>query len=268
MFVAEIAPQVDRLVWTVNGLTGRAAAYRPAFDAAGIPDMDFSSLGNLVPVLPAGPLPESTFLLRYRYRDPRLVRAMIAALVAAGCLEGDPGGYVATARLRPAMEAIGAGVAATAGELWADHGDAVDVLSGLVRRVLDDAPAGELVDAYRHVAEPGAAAARLHQRLAILRLVRNEAHARAWTARGLTAADMVMLTALWNGDAAPSDEAWSGPPGLVSNKGLTDEGERLRDEIEADTNALNEPAFAGLSPAERTDFLGAVTQLPGTPPAD
>jgi hypothetical protein len=191
---------------------------------------------------------------------------MIGALVAAGCLEGDPDGYVPTARLHPALEAIGAGVAATAGELWANHRDAVEVLSGLVRRVLDDAPAGELVDAYRHVPEPESAPARLHQRLAILRLVRNEAHARAWTVRGLTAADMVMLTALWNGEEVPPGEEWSGPPGLVSHGSLTEDGERIRQEIEADTNTLNEPAFRGLSPTERTEFLEAVTQLPGTPP--
>ena len=265
MFVAEIAPQVDRLVWTVNGHTGRSGSYRPAFDAAGIPDMDFSSLANLVPALLGGPLPESTFLLRYRYRDPLIVREMVGDLVGAGCLEGDPDGYRATARLHPAMKAIRGGVAATAGELWADHGGAVDVLSGLVRRVLNDAPAGELVDAYRHVAEPEEPADRLHQRLAMLRLVRNEAHAEAWASRGLTAADMVMLTALWNGDDVPG-EARSGPEGLVSNGSLTDRGERLRDEVEADTNSRNEPAFSGLSPSERAEFLGAVTQLPGTPP--
>ena len=266
MFVAEIAPQVDRLVWTVNGLTGQSGSHRPAFDAAGIGHVDFSSLGNLVPVLQAGPLPESTFLLRYRYRDPSLVREMIADLVRAGCLDGDPGGYTATARLHPVMAAVRAGAAATAAGLWADHGGAVDVLSGLVRRVLDDAPAGELFAAYRHVPEPEEPPARLHQRLAILRLVRNEAHALAWASRGLAAADMVMLTALWNSDDALPGQVWSGPEGLVSNEGLTDRGEALREEIEADTNVRNEPAFASLSPNERAEFLGAVTLLPGTPP--
>jgi hypothetical protein len=266
MFVAEIAPQVDRLVWTVNGLTGQSGSHRPAYDAAGIGHVDFSSLGNLVPVLEAGPLPESTFLLRYRYRDPAVVREMIADLVRAGCLDGDPGGYTATARLHPVMAAIRAGAAATAAELWADHEGAVDLLSGLVRRVLDDAPAGELFAAYRHVAEPEEPPARLHQRLAILRLVRNEAHALAWASRGLTAADMVVLTALWNGDDVPSGQAWSGPPSVVSNGKLTEDGAALREEIEADTNVRNEPAFSVLSPAESAEFLGAVTQLPGTPP--
>ncbi len=266
MFVAEIAPQVDRLVWTVNGVTGLSGSYRPAFDAAGIGHVDFSSLGNLVPVLQAGPLPESTFLLRYRYRDPDVVREMIGDLVNAGCLDGGPEGYAATARLQTVMTAIRAGVAATAADLWADHAEAIDVLSGLVRRVLDAAPAGELFAAYRHVPEPEEPRARLHQRLAILRLVRNEAHALAWASRGLTAADMVMLTALWNGDEVPPGELWSGPEGLVSNERLTDRGEALREEIEADTNARNEPAFSGLSPTARTEFLGAVTQLPGTPP--
>lgn len=264
VFAAEIAPEVDRLVWTVNHTARDVGKYRPAFEDAGIGDVEFTSLANLAPALRTGPVPERIFLRRYRYRRPDVVRELIATLLEADCLAAEDDGYAATDRLAPVLSAIEASWVATADEVWDGHEEAVATLSPLVRRILDTAPDSPLLAAYRLAPEPPSPRATLFQRLAVQRLIRNEAHAAAWKARGLSAEDMVVLTALWLGEVPAA--SWTGPPTFVNEGLLTEEGREVRSEIEADTNDRNELAFVVLGDEDRRTYLATVRALPGTPP--
>lgn len=264
MFVAEIAPQVDRLVWTVNFQAADSGAYRPAFREAGLGDVEFGRVANYVPAFSAAAVPEAILLRRFRYLPEGEVRRFIATMASEGCIAESAEGYAATNRFAAVMTAVAAALSSVAEETWAGHDDDVAVASTLTRRVLDTAPSSPLLDAYRGAAEPASEPGTLHQRLAILRLVRNEAHAAAWAVRGLNANDMVVLTTLWNGDDL-GGRSWHGAQELVADGSLTADGRRLRTEIEADTNRRNEPAFASLNGAEKAAYLDAVTALPGTP---
>jgi hypothetical protein len=78
------------------------------------------------------------------------------------------------------------------------------------------------------------AAVLLFNRLAALRYHRSDAHAAAWAARGLTAAQVVDLPA----------------------------AAALRQEIESDTDRLAAPPFAALPAAERLAFMAGLAALP------
>jgi len=264
MFVAEIAPQVDRLVWTVNYAAADLHTADDAFRTAGIEEIEFGRIANYVPAFRGGPVAEATLYRRYRYNPPLVVATIIEKLSHAECIELAPEGYLATDRFASVLDAISDALVVAAEETWSGNETTVDALSGLVRRVLDTAPGSPLLDAYRNAPEPDPAMARLHQRLAIQRLIRNEAHAAAWQSHGLRSEDMVILTGLWNGDITGAT-AWTGPATVVADGRLTEAGQTLRHEIETATNRNNEPAFGALTDADRATYLAAVSSLPGTP---
>ncbi len=146
----------------------------------------------------------------------------------------------------------------TATSCWEDT-DLVFTVAAGASRILVGA-AGPLVDAYLQLPEPEAPAPRLLHRMVGLRYARADAHAAAWMDAGLEAESIVALTKAWQGgqEKAPALVL----SGLVTDDGeITELGRQVRNEIEQDTNALIEPAFAGLDDDEWAGWLDALAAL-------
>ena len=267
----EAAPQVDRLVWSVNSALGPTygaeldkIAARQGLDS---PDM----LVALADFLLEGSLTSTLVVLRMRYTPPITVLQRLEELVARDFVELSRNGLVATPSLRPVLEAVVDGRAAIARSLWEDHGTDVGVVSETARRVSLVA-SGDHVVAVAHglLTEPTDGYLRLYQRLQTLRYIRQHDHAAAWQSREISADEIVLLTALWNGSA--SDGTSRAASKLVDRGlavgnplGLTPAGRQLRDEIETDTNLRNQRSFDVLSDDEAMRFSQALRRLPGTP---
>ena len=172
-----------------------------------------------------------------RYRDPRESRDSVRAQAEDGWLELEPdGGFRASGRglefLRDLWEVQGEALS----RLWPDR-DLVGRLNERIGRVLT-AAMGSGGDALRAMAPPHEPAdappqVTLLNRLGALRYHRSDAHAAAWTAAGLTAAEIQQL-------AGPEREA-----------------------IEAETNRLAAPPYCVLSPEQRVSLLADLAVLPG-----
>jgi hypothetical protein len=173
-----------------------------------------------------------------RYRDPAEFEAQLDEQTAQGWITRDPdGGFLATDRAHAFYT-----------ELWIQQGRALDAVwhhlglfvnraNETLARLLD--AAGETGGtAWRAMApphEPESAAycVLLLNRLGTLRYHRADAHAAAWQAWGLTAAEIKVM-----------------PPGPA------------RDAIEADTNVRAAAPFEVLSAAERVRLLADLAALP------
>jgi hypothetical protein len=129
------------------------------------------------------------------------------------------------------------------------------------------------VDEYvQHVAPDPPDATPAHallSRLTTLRYLRADAHAAAWSTRGLDAAQVGVLTALWRAAAADHDGDILEQllrRGLVARDGarwyLTDEGRAVRDTIESDTDERAAPPWAALDPEERRRLIDSLARLP------
>jgi hypothetical protein len=156
--------------------------------------------------------------------------------VAAGTLERvDGGGFRATEPGHRFLAELYEHRAATTTGLWRDEPDRVVRLNGVLQRVLEVAAGGDAYAAMAPPFEPPAAAPGLLllHRLSSLRYHRADAHAAAWAAAGLTAAQIVAMT--------------TGPQ---------------RDAIEAETNRLAGPPYEVLTPDERIGMLADLAALP------
>jgi hypothetical protein len=179
----------------------------------------------------------------YRYHDPDDVHNTVRRSVAHGLLDQAPDGTVtASDRGHAFLKNLFALHAKALAPGWeARHGAAVDRLTALAGRVL--AAAGSTAGpAWAVQAPPYEPAGTppgvlLLNRLATLRVHRADAHAAAWQAAGLTAAQMA---------AMPWGTPWT--------------PERIA--VEADTNARAGAPYAVLTPDERQALLADLAALP------
>jgi hypothetical protein len=187
----------------------------------------------------------------YRYQHPDEIRATVRRSVEAGLLAEQPDGAVAAAargrefladlfalHARVLAERWGTGGNQTGGQL---HPDRLDRLNPVLARVVTAAgeTAGGAWAAQAPPYEPPGTppGVLVLNRLSILRYHRADAHAAAWQAAGLTAAEML---------AMPWGTAWS----------------PQREAVEQDTNRRAAAPFAGLTGDERLTLLADLAALP------
>jgi hypothetical protein len=173
-----------------------------------------------------------------RYRDPDELRPAVAGHVDGGLLEVDPdGGFRATGRGRDFLGELLAVQGTVLSEHWRGHEVRMDRLVEVTGRVLAEAGAtgGEAFAAMAPPYEPAGTVppALLLNRLGTLRYHRADAHAAAWQAAGLTAAQIQTMPA--------------GPE---------------RATIEAETDRLAAPPYAGLALDEKFVLLADLAALP------
>lgn len=230
-FAGLVAPVVDRVHRAVHDRS-RDLAGAAALRESGAPRVGL--LLTLRFALLGGGLPRAAFPLASRYDPADGVLAAVDDLVAGGWLVPDDDDVLrpderAAALLHRLYDLHAQGSAGWPADLAAPVATA--------GRLLDAAAAtgGPAFTAFappfeRRGDPPGVL---LFNRLAALRYHRSDAHAAAWAARGLTAAEVVAL---------PADTP-------------------VRREIEADTDRRAAPPYAALTPAERLAFLAALAAL-------
>lgn len=258
---AALAPQIDRLVWAVNGWARSHEIDDAVIESVGFPAAAVGTFNNLVPFVDM--LSEHFILRRYIYRPPWEIREYVEELVAKGFLERQDDRLDPTDRLLPVIEELDQATRLAARHYWIDHRVTVEAAQGPVRRVLESSPERYgLAQAALAGRKPDDLFHRFHYRLAGLRLLRNEAHVEAWQAHDLTADEIEALTAAWAGTKAQTPLVL---PRRLERRGLlvdgivTEAGLELREQIEADTNAGVGSAFSTI---DQTALLAALASLP------
>lgn len=261
------APEIDRLVLGFNRNVGPRHGARLAELARerGLDTLEL--LPQLGDFLLAGRLTRDLATLRMRYWPPERVLGRLDELEAKGLVDQQGPDLAATATLQPLLEAIAEAQAEVGAELWSDHDDDVSTataLAGVVAAAASDDHTVAVV--HRSLPEPTDPYLLLEHRLVTLRYVRQHDHAEAWSSRGLTAPDVVVMTRLWQGEPVEDDD---GPRRLVEldlaepdPPRLTVSGRELRDAIEVDTDARAQRTFDVLDVGQATSFLESLRRLP------
>jgi hypothetical protein len=245
-FAALVAPAIDR-VFRDSMLAARERGGRDLVARHG----GSEAVGFLIEFRTALAWPDrvvrsADFEAVLRYRDVAAARQKLAMAAELGTIELTPEGDVrATARGREFLDALYNHHAATMAQLVdepsARVGRVVEAL-GVVLATIASAPTPtrreQLGSAFAAMAppfEPTAASPGLLllNRLGTLRYHRADAHAAAWRAAGLNAAQIVALA-----------------PGAA------------RDAVEAETNHRAAPPFAALSAPDRLSLLADLAALP------
>jgi len=270
MGIAEqAAPEIDRLVIGVNRRVGPEHGERLSALAL---DIGLESI-ELLPVfgdfLLDGLLSRQVALLRMTYRPQDLVRARLEELEEKGFIRQVNSGFEATEVLRPLLKAMRSALGAVARDLWVDHEVEVSVITEAARVLRDAITPDQIVAAtYKRVREPLDRYSLLEQRLVNLRYMRQHDHIQAWTDRGLTAPEILMMTAISRGADTAADEETqqklneagyltkSDPPKLSAK------GKKVRQAIEDDTNVRSQRSFDALDAESADRFLEALRALP------
>jgi len=261
---AEVAPEIDRLVLGVN----EAVDNTGVFEAAGDRVVDWLVLSQLGDFLLAGVLTTTIVTARTPYRPREVVRARIHELLEQGLIEHHGPALAATDELRPLIEATRDARADAAATTWRGHEEDVEQASRTAQELAALASDDHVVAAaHRALPAPDDPYLRLHTRLVTLRYVRQHDHVAAWQSPGLTAPEIIVMTALWNGDDVAPDEGLAQlvARGLATDDppALTDAGRSMRAGIEADTNERTQAIFTGLGEDETAEFLAVLRRLPG-----
>jgi hypothetical protein len=259
-----VAPEVDRLVLSVN----EAVDDTRLFEAAGDRVVDWIVVSQLGDFLLAGVLTQEIATSRSPYRPREVVRARIHDLLEQGLVEHRGPGLAATDELRPLIATFMAARADAAAQMWRGHEDDVDRASRTAHELGALVSDDHVVAAAHHsLPEPEDRYLRLHSHLVTLRYVRQHDHAEAWLAKELTASEIVVMTALWNGEAVTPGEELEQlvARGLAADDppALTDAGRKMRAGIEADTNERSQAIFSALGENETAEFLAVLRRLPG-----
>jgi len=179
----------------------------------------------------------------YRYTEPADVRETVARSVAHGLLEqAADGSITASERGHAFLRDVFALHGRALGERWdRGHPGLVERLNATLGRLLAAAGAtggGAWAAQAPPYELPGTPpGVLLLNRLSTMRYHRADAHAAAWQAAGLTAAEMVKM---------PWGSNWS----------------EQRRQVEADTNRRAAPPYEILAPDERLGFLADLAALP------
>lgn len=267
----EAAPEIDRLVLSVNGRMSEAHGDRLLGLARdrGLDSLEL--LPHFADFLLAGVLTDHLATARMRYMPPDRVLTRLAEMENKGLIQHRGEALVATGPMRDLLDELLSARASVASEAWGGaYEEEVATATRHAREVSRAASADhEVAVAHRGVLEPADSFLALHTYLTNLRYIRQHDHAEAWLTRGLTPAAMVVMTALWHGETVEaggdgldqlvtSGLATSDPPAL------TDEGRVMREEIEADTNERARVSFRLLDEEAAREFLEALRKLPGT----
>jgi hypothetical protein len=174
---------------------------------------------------PDGCVSMADFAEVIRYRDPVEEKAgLVAAVERGSILRGPDGAFRATSAGRDFLTDLYASQASVLATLWSDAGATLSRVAGTLADLVAAAATRSDRPGCFHAMEPAfeppgiGACVLVLNRLSALRYARSDAHAAAWRAAGLSAAEMVAL-----------QEA-GGPD---------------RDRIEMRTNELTAPVFAG-----------------------
>jgi hypothetical protein len=178
----------------------------------------------------------------YRYADPSGVEEKTQRSVDHGLLARTPDGDItATERGREFLRDLFGLHGRALEERWGTQAGPVERLNSLVSRVLAGAAttggAAWSVQAPPYEPEGTPPPVLLLNRLSTLRYHRADAHAAAWQAAGLTAAEMVAMP--WGSTWTPQREA-----------------------VEQDTNSRAAAPYAVLTPSERLVMLADLAALP------
>ncbi|MFP3914464.1 MAG: helix-turn-helix domain-containing protein [Actinomycetota bacterium] len=264
----EAAPEIDRLVLTVNGTMVRRHGDRLR-ELAGRCGLDsLELLPNFADFLLAGRLTRDLATVRMRYRSPEEVLSRLDEWEERRLIEGGNPSLAATPAFRPVLEALSAAQAEVAAGAWGDHEDDVALVTSLATEVADAASDDhEVAIVHRSLPQPTDPFLRLHTRLVTLRYIRQHDHAMAWMSRSLTAPDMVAMTALWHGE--PVEESGDGLRRLVelgyAEDGpprLTPGGLQVREEIEGETNRRAQETFDVLEGEAPSGLVAVLRRLP------
>ncbi|MEV4247578.1 hypothetical protein AB0J63_29690 [Streptosporangium canum] len=229
-YAASVAPLIDAVhlgVHVASRPLGRELVERSGLHTDLLIDLRY--------VLPARPLTPEGLAALYRYNP--FDDAEVEVQIAQGTvLPGEGGLLRATGGALAFIAELYEVHAVVTGRMWAAHADRLPELADLAGRLLA-AGAGSGGTAFSqasppHEPEGTPAGVLLFNRLAALRYHRADAHAAAWRAAGLTAAQIVTLT--------------SGP---------------VRDRIEAETNRRAALPYETLSTRERQTLLVGLSVL-------
>ena len=195
----------------------------------------------------------------------------------------------ATAGRDAVLAAREEGVVESLGELLpgADVRDAVELLRRAVDAAAPHVVGRPLFAGQLSLPWPADPLAQLWHAATLLREFRGDAHQAANVAAGLSAVQMNLLTEYWVGwehGAYAGTRGWSPEAmaaadadlerrGLLADGRLTPEGRRLRDDVEARTEAATEPALAALGSdlpelTRRLDEWSAAVVAGGAAPPD
>ncbi|MGH8912023.1 MAG: helix-turn-helix domain-containing protein [Acidimicrobiia bacterium] len=262
----QAAPEIDRLVLSVNAKMNAEHGQRLTDLARQVGLDSLYLLPHLGNFMLAGTLTPELAVLRLRYAPPEQVQERLYELKEKTLLTEGGAGLGANPELRTVLEAINEAVASSAGEAWDDHETDVAEASAAAKLVADAARNEHVVAvSHREAPEPDDPYLRLHQRLVTLRFVRQHDHAEAWLAHGLTPADMVVMTPLWNGESVDGSAARLAELGHAEGDPprLTSSGRAVRDAIEDETNRRAQQTFDVLDDAAAARFVDALRRIPG-----
>ena len=262
---AAIAPETDRLVWAVTNRVRAGHANGKVAVMQEMPGPAFGMFLTIAPFLDAG-VDEDWVRRRYIYAPADDVSALLRFLVDRGYVTRSVDRLNVTTAFGPVLEGIESAIREAAHFHWGEQPHLVDVALVPARQVLEASTEPDvLVTAALALPEADDKCQRLYERLAALRLLRNEAHVRAWRSHNLYPGEVEMLTAAWKESklqAPPEPSELLVEQGLVADGAVTDKGVALRRQIEAETNAAVEHAFSLI---DRDEFLDILRSLPGAP---
>jgi hypothetical protein len=262
------APHIDRLVLSVARQVdiSHGAHLSGLAQECGLETLDL--IPHLADFLLGGVLTRELAGVRLRYRPSEQVLARLDELAEKSLIRQTDSGLVATPPLRPLLEALHRAQAEVAAAMWGAHAEDVTAAASIARTVAHAASTDHTVAAvHRSLPEPLDPYLLLHSRLVTLRYIRQHDHAVAWLQHGLTAAEMVVLTSLWQAGrvVAPSELGRLIELGLAETDPprLTDHGREVREAIEAETNRRAQQTFDVLDDEIAGEFLAALQRLPG-----
>ncbi len=258
-----VAPEIDRLVWAVADRVRdrHRSGELPGLDILSVPAL--SRTLNLVQYVYPD-IGEDLIRRRYVYASDEQMAQYFEEIVDLGLFERVGGRLRPTTNLPPILAAFDEAILESSRTHWQDHPEVVESLVPLARRVLEACPEPDvLMTRALNGPEADDRCQLVYQRLAALRLMRNEAHVRAWRAQGLGPREVEVLTSAWAGSKTQGSAE---PTTLMIERGLADDGVvaaaglELRQEIEDETNAGVAPAFASV---DQELFLDELRRLPG-----
>lgn len=259
--VAEIATQVDRLVWSVNDLASFVPDPVVAAVIASSDEEMSRSISHFAVFWLEAPLELPLAEQRFPYDPSGRVRGHFHSLSVADLLEETSAGWEPILGLVPTLERVVSARRDASAALWKN-----DLLTciALVERVTSSIGPDHPV-AHRHAALSGSdePPLRLFDRMTTLRYLRQHDHVESWSSAGMQADEMVVLTRLIGGDTPEVPHSLV-DRGLVDASGsVTDSGKALWRDIESETNRRNVETWSTLDDVEQRHLLNALAELPG-----
>lgn len=268
-YAEQAAHEIDRLVIGINRRVGPAHGHHLLALAGNIGLESLDLLPTFSDFLLDGLLTRQVALLRMRYRPEDDIRERLEDLEKRGLITQTNTGFTATEQLRPLLKAMRSALADVAQSVWENNEVDISVVTETARLLSEKVTDDHVVaKAQSQLRPPLDRYSLLEQRLVTLRFIRQHEHAESWLAEGLSAPEIVLMTALWRDAEGEIDEAAmeslrnlgyakkSDPPTLTAT------GKKLRQKIEDETNARSEPMFADLDSETADRFLAAMGNLP------